>query len=58
MNAFETKAAKVEAILEAKGFAWTMDLADAVRDELRVCDGKDTPSKIAARLVKRMSANA
>ena len=52
MNA--TKTARAIEILEAKGFTWSMDLADAVEADARTCDGKDTPTQIARRVAKAM----
>ena len=56
-----TKASKSDAVMNemtARGFEWSMDLADAVRDALAVADGKDTARKIAGKVAATMKAMA
>lgn len=40
--------------LEKMGFAWSMDLEDAVRNRAKVCDGKDTGRGIARNVAKNL----
>lgn len=52
----QAKADRAMEILQAAGHDWSMDLADAVSARIRVCDGKDTPSKIARHVAKSIKA--
>ena len=55
------KVSKADAVfneLEKRGFAWGMDMADAVRAALAVADGKDTARKIASKVAAQMKAKA
>jgi hypothetical protein len=50
-----TTAQKIERaleILEAKGL-WTPKLDDAIREEARTCDGKDSARKIVAAVLRK-----
>ena len=52
-----TKVSKSDAVineLTARGFEWSMDLADAVTDALKVADGKDTARKIAGKVATKV----
>ena len=54
----EDKARRVEEIIEAKGIEWDFDLADAVRNACAVADVKDSPRKIAARVLADLKGKA
>lgn len=52
----EKKIATALRALEEMGFAWSMDLEDAVRNRAKVCDGKDTGRDIARHVAKTLRA--
>lgn len=58
MTTTKAKIDRAIEILEAKGHKWTMELADAVHERARSCDGKDSPAAIARFVSRQIKATA